>query len=1050
MNATSLDCSRACRRRTTFLASLTLAVGLLLALVAPASADHGTAVRIGVLHLRGAEVARQAWSPMIEHFSRQLPGTHFKLVPLDYAQLKPAVEQGLVDFIFTAAGQYVDLELAYGVTRIATVKSTGPNGDFAEYGGVVVVRADQERIRQVSDLRGKTLLIPDLTSFGGWQMQWREFRAMGLEPGKELTLVSSGNNEKTFLDLLAGKGDAASARSDVFERMVRDGKIKAADFRLVKFAAAPELYPYWVSTRLYPEWPFAKLRHTSDELAERLLVALLALPRDSVAARQAEIVGFTVPKDYGAVHALYRELELGPYVHRHIGWRDLVEHYSGPLLIAALVLILLVSALALYVALANRRLGRENAERRRAEATLQEVKTRTESYLETVGNIIVVLDPAGRIMLANRRANEVLGYAEGELEGQHWFTTAVPPDRRDLVQGSFERAMAKRTKLADTFEHEVLTRDGRRRLIAWNNRTLKDPSGNISALVGAGEDITERRAAEDELRLFARVFEGSAEGVLICNREGQIERINGAFTDITGYAAAEVQGQNPRLLASGRQSAEYFRQMWRDLELAGRWQGEIWNRRKNGEVFPEWLSISTITDSEGELLKYVGIFTDISQSKADQAQIHLLAYYDPLTNLPNRRLLSDRFDQSLAAARRNSRHLAVLFVDIDRFKQINDSLGHPIGDRVLEGVAERFKACVRESDSLARIGGDEFVLMLPDVELPEDAAVVALKCFEALKTPFRIDGHELLVTPSIGIALCPQDGETLDALIKAAETAMYAAKDAGRATYRFFTGDMNARIFARMLLENQLRKATERREFVLHYQPQLDVDSGKVIGVEALIRWNHPDQGLVYPGYFITVAEETGLITAIGRWVLEEACQQMATWHAAGLPKISVAVNVAAPQFHTADFYAHVTNALAQSGLDPRYLELELTESILVQDVEATLQMLRRFKALGVMLSVDDFGTGYSSLSYLKRFPVDRLKIDQSFVRGLTEDQNDRAIVGSVIAMGKNLKLRVLAEGVETAEHLAILKAEGCHEYQGYLFSKPVPATAIAALLGPT
>ncbi|HET6719628.1 MAG TPA: EAL domain-containing protein, partial [Rhodocyclaceae bacterium] len=666
---------------------------------------------------------------------------------------------------------------------------------------------------------------------------------------------------------------------------------------------------------------------------------------------------------------------------------------------------------------------------------------------EAVGSIIIVLDPAGRIMLANRRANEVLGYADGELEGQHWFTTAVPADQRAVVQDGFDRAMAKQIKLADTYEHQVLTRDGQRRLIAWNNRTLKDAAGNISALVGAGEDITERRAADDEIRLFARVFEGSAEGVLICNREGLIERTNRAFTDITGYSAAEALGQNPRLLASGRQTKEYFRQMWRDLELAGRWQGEIWNRRKNGEIYPEWLSISTIADSEGELLKYVGIFTDISQSKADQAQIHLLAYYDPLTNLPNRRLLSDRFDQSLAAARRNSRHLAVLFVDIDRFKQINDSLGHPIGDRVLEGVAERFKSCVRESDSLARIGGDEFVLMLPDVESPEDAAVVALKCFEVLKAPFRIDGHELLVTPSIGIALCPQDGETLDALIKAAETAMYAAKEAGRATYRFFTGDMNARIFARMLLENQLRKATQQREFVLHYQPQLDVESGAVIGVEALIRWNHPDQGLVYPGYFITVAEETGLITAIGRWVLGEACQQMASWHAAGLPKISVAVNVAAPQFHTPEFYTHVTDALAQSGLDPRYLELELTESILVQDVEATLQMLRRFKALGVMLSVDDFGTGYSSLSYLKRFPVDRLKIDQSFVRGLSEDQNDRAIVGSVIAMGKNLRLRVLAEGVETAEHLAILKAEGCHEYQGYLYSKPVPAAALAALL---
>ena len=1030
------------------LAALTLLLLFLTPVLSVSSvaAEAGPPVRLGVLSLRGADVARQAWSPMIEHLGRQLPGYRFELVPLDYAMLRPAVENKAVDFIFTAAGQYIDLEINYGVSRIATVKSTGPNGDFTEYGGVVVVRADQG-IRSVEELRGKILLIPDESSFGGWQAQWREFLALGLAPGKHFTLARSGNNEKTFLDLLDGKGDAAAARSDVFERMVRDGKLNPADFRLLKFPDAPEAYPYWVSTRLYPEWPLAKLRHTPDTLAEQLLVALLELRRDSPAARSAEIVGFTVPKDYGAVHALYRELGIGPYAAKPFDWREVLNQYSGPFLIVALILVVLISALALYVALANRRLGRENVVRRGVEVALQQEKLRSESYLEAIGSMIVVVDTAGRIMRANRRANEVLGYAEGELEGRHWFETAVPSDQRAVVQGGFERAMAHQVKLADAFEHEVITRDGRRRLIAWNNRTLKDDAGNICALVGAGEDVTERRAAEAEVRLFAQVFEGSAEGVVICDRDGRIERINRAFTEITGYSPVEAIGQNPRLLASGRQTPDFFRQMWREIELSGRWQGEIWNRRKNGEIYPEWMSISTIADRNGEPVKYVGIFTDVSQSKADQAQIHFLAYYDPLTNLPNRRLLGDRFDQSLAVARRNSRHLAVLFVDLDRFKQINDSLGHPIGDLVLEGVAERFKNCVRESDSLARIGGDEFVLMLPDVESPEDAAVVALKCFDALKGSFRIQDHDLRVTPSIGIALCPQDGETLDALIKAAETAMYAAKDAGRSTYRFFTGDMNARIFARMLLENQLRKATERREFVLHYQPQLDVGHGGVIGVEALIRWNHPDQGLVYPGYFITVAEETGLITEIGRWVLGEACRQMAEWHAAGLPKISVAVNVAAPQFHTAGFYSHVTDALTASGLDPRYLELELTESILVQDVEATLAVLKRFKALGVMLSVDDFGTGYSSLSYLKRFPVDRLKIDQSFVRGLTEDHNDRAIVGSVIAMGKNLKLRVLAEGVETAEHLAILKAEGCHEYQGYLFSKPVPAEALAALL---
>jgi diguanylate cyclase (GGDEF)-like protein/PAS domain S-box-containing protein len=602
-------------------------------------------------------------------------------------------------------------------------------------------------------------------------------------------------------------------------------------------------------------------------------------------------------------------------------------------------------------------------------------------------------------------------------------------------------------QLVGTYENEVLTAAGGVRTIRWSNRLIRDDFGRPVSVISAGEDVTEQRQVEQQVRLFARVFQSSVEGVMICDTLGHIISVNPAFSDITGYRADEVEGRNPNMLSSGRHDPEFYRRMWETIADCGQWQGEVWNRRKDGTVFPEWLSISSLHDEHGRVSNYIGVFSDISRQKSDQERIHFLAYYDALTHLPNRTLLADRFEQAAAMAQRSGRRLAILFIDLDRFKQVNDSLGHQMGDELLKVVAERFLSCVRDSDTLARLGGDEFILLLPDLADADDAVFVAEKCVDVLRLPAVIGGHELHVTPSIGIAVFPQDGQTLDALVKNADTAMYAAKDAGRNTFQFFTDDMNARIFARMLLENDLRLALERGEFLLYYQPQVEIESGEIIGVEALVRWQHPTQGLVYPGAFISVAEDCGLITALGDWVLREACRQNAAWQAAGLPPMVVAVNVSAPQFRMKDFYSSVTAALSLAGLDSHWLELELTESILIQDVEQTLCLLEDIKALGVSLSVDDFGTGYSSLSYLKRFPVDKLKVDQSFVRDLTTDADDHAIAASIIAMGHRLGLRVVAEGVESAEHLAILRDESCDEYQGYFFSRPVPAAAIEALL---
>ena len=466
--------------------------------------------------------------------------------------------------------------------------------------------------------------------------------------------------------------------------------------------------------------------------------------------------------------------------------------------------------------------------------------------------------------------------------------------------------------------------------------------------------------------------------------------------------------------------------------------------------------LQTATDGQVALLQQVNsrlVTATIEAHKlAEQvqtakAQLVHLAHHDVLTDLPNRLLLQDRLGQAIELARRQGRQLAVMFMDLDQFKHINDSLGHAVGDQLLQSVAQRLVACVRQSDTVSRQGGDEFVLLLPCIELAEDAALSAHKILVAIELPHRIGQHDLHISVSIGISIYPDDGQDAETLIKNADSAMYHAKESGRNTFEFFEQEMNARAVQRQSTEASLRRALERQEFVLHYQPKIDLQSGTIVGVEALIRWQHPQRGLLLPEQFVTIAEECGLILPIGRWVLREACHQAQAWLLAGLPPITVAVNTSAFEFRAKDFLENIRATLEDARLEPHYLELELTESALMRDVESTDSVLRMLAELGVKLAIDDFGTGYSSLSYLRKFPIDALKIDQSFVSQMTNNPDDTAIVSAVISMAKSLRLRVIAEGVETPEQLAFLLARQCDEGQGYHFGRPVAAQALANLL---
>ncbi len=565
---------------------------------------------------------------------------------------------------------------------------------------------------------------------------------------------------------------------------------------------------------------------------------------------------------------------------------------------------------------------------------------------------------------------------------------------------------------------------------------------------GVLSDITACRRAEERLRLAGAVLDSTRDGVLITDLQGNILMVNRACSMITGYSEAELRGQNPRLLQSGRHDCAFYQSMWASIQQIGYWQGELWNRRRNGELYPQRLSISTVCDERGTPTHYVGTFTDISQLKRTEEQLTQLVHYDPLTGLPNRLLGQSRLTHAVERAHRDRQRVGVLFIDLDRFKNVNDSLGHPVGDELLRAIAQRMRQRLRDEDTLARLGGDEFLVVLENLHRPEDAASTAQILFTLLAESFTLPaGQEVYINASIGISLYPEDGGSATELLQHADAAVHQAKEQGRNTYRFYTAALTRVAHERLDLEGRLRRALERNEFQLYYQPLLSVEEGRVFGVEALLRWQPAgEEGLMPPARFIPLAEETGLIVPIGEWVLRTACAQAQAWRQAGWPLL-LAVNLSVRQFQRQDISEQVCAVLADSGLPPDCLELEITESTLLERGSQAETTLAALKNLGVKLAIDDFGTGYSSLAYLKRFPIDKLKIDQSFVHDIPHDSGDMEIAAAIIALARNLRLEVLAEGVETPEQLTFLRAHGCDSYQGYLFSPPVPAERLGALL---
>ena len=691
---------------------------------------------------------------------------------------------------------------------------------------------------------------------------------------------------------------------------------------------------------------------------------------------------------------------------------------------------------------------RDVTERKQAETALLQTEANLHAMLDNSPYLTWLKDPAGRYLTINKvfanylhleDPRQAVGKTDLDLQPKELAEKYLADDAEVMV--SLKQKHVEESAFDGNMTHWVET----------FKTPIVDKNGQVLGTVGFARDISERKQAEAELRIAAAAFE-SQESLMITDADNVIMRVNSAFTENTGYTAEEVVGQTPSMLKSGRHNADFYRTMWKSILSTGAWQGEVWDKRKNGELFPAWLSISAVKRGDGGVTHYVGSYIDITERKAAEEKINLLAFYDPLTQLPNRRLLFDRLKLALISSARSKKKCALLFIDLDNFKILNDTLGHDVGDLLLQQVAQRLVPCVREGDTVARLGGDEFVVILEDLsEHSHEAAAqtksIGEKIITALNQPYQLATHEHLSTSSIGVVLFSGHEQEADELFKQVDIAMYQAKKSGRNTLCFFDPQMQNTINARAVLEGELRKAIENQQFQLHYQIQVDL-MRRPLGAEALIRWLHPERGLVLPEQFIALAEETGLILPIGKWVLETACAQLKTWQQEALTRdLILAVNVSARQFHQADFVAQVHTAVRSHAINPWQLKLERTESMLLENIEDTIATMNALKAIGVQFSLDDFGSGYSSLQYLKRLPLNQLKIDQSFIRNIAADNGDKAVVLAIIAMAQSMNLDVIAEGVETNMQRQLLLGKGCTHYQGYLFGRPAPIDEFEAQL---
>ena len=991
-------------------------------------------LRFAVLSLRPQPEMIARWSPVARYLGEKIPDHRVELLALDYPELEQAVRERRVDLVLTQPAHYVALSVAQQLyTPLATLVEKEQGLSLTEFGGVMLVMANNASIHRLADVGGQRIATSHRESFGGFQAQAFELLELGitLDPSR---IIETAHQDKVIAALREGKADVGFVRTGILEQMAREGKINLSDFRLLKSDKAPE-YPLLLSTRLYPQWALAAMPWLDKVTARQVAGAMLSLPDDSEVARQARISGFNIPGEYRSVERVMRALRVPPFDARVpllVVWEDhrLIVVSLGFLALSA-------TAWVLFMA------WRARQQRYLSVLALKESEKRFSDFAHAASDWFWEMDANLRFSYFSGRIQENLGIDPDVLMGKTRYELMAPEEINRKWNGH-QQQLEQHLPFKD-FEYRMLLPDGSMPYISASGQPVFDAEGHFAGYRGVGHDISLRKKAEAQLRQAATVFEHASEGIIITDPKGNILDVNAAFSEITGYERHEVLGQNPRMLNSGVQGPEFYASMWQTLVAKGCWSGEMMNRRKDGSVFAEKLSITVVPDVHGRPSLYVGMFHDITTLKEQQARLEHFAHYDALTQLPNRVLLADRLQQAIHQAERRGTELAVVYLDLDGFKAINDVHGHSTGDKLLIEVAARMRQALRDGDTLARLGGDEFVAVLLDFRGHAESAPILERLLLLAALPVRIEGVEMRVSASLGVTFFPQS-ENLDAdqLLRQADQAMYVAKQSGKNRYHIFDTDQDRAIRGRHESIERIRDALENQEFVLYYQPKINMRTGDVIGAEALIRWQHPEQGVLQPLQFLPLVEDHDLIKPIGDWVIETALQQMETWLAQGL-SLPVSVNVAGRQLQAPEFLDKLRVSLYQHPDVAKMLELEVLESSALEDIERISLLIAECHDLGVGFDLDDFGTGYSSLTYLKRLPAQTLKIDQSFVRDMLEDPDDLAILDGVIGLAESFQRRTVAEGVESDAHIQTLLRLGCDLGQGYAIAKPMPAADIPA-----
>ena len=1010
----------------TTLATLRLCLLAVICLWTATVQSSTSTVKIGVLAFRDIDTTRQQWLGLAEYLTTRIPDHQFEITPLHLDELTRATASEKFDFILTQPEHYVLLRSHHRLAAVATLVP----GPVSKFGGVIFTLANRNNINGLSDLRGKTVAAAHINSLGGFRTQQWILKKSGIDfPDEAKQIIYTGQPQDKVIDaVLAGKADVGFVRTGLIESLINEGKLDPRAIKIIN-PLKEKGFPLLLSTELYPEWPFSATHNAPDALIKAVTLALLEIPPDHPAAITGQFQSFMPPADYSALETMMLELRAHPDRLEYFDLRDIIEKYSREAIFALSALLILMLTALVHLMRSKQQVSAALRERA--------------SLLNSLGEGVYGVDNTGRCTFINPKALEMLGWSKQEIvgTGQHQLFHTQAPD------GSIHRhkdCPISRT-LSDEQKREgdawFCTKGGTHFPVHYSVTRIKGRGKNAGAVV-TFRDISDSRKADELVRIAAIAFE-TQEAMVVTDAKTNILQVNRAFTDVTGFSAEEAVGRTPAILKSGYHEPDFYKEMWSSIKLHGSWRGEIWNRRKNGEIYPEWLTISAVRNPQGETTHYVSTFIDITQRKEAEEQIQFLAFYDPLTRLPNRRLLHERILLALDSVTRNASYAALLVIDVDNFKTLNDSMGHDVGDLLLRQVALRLRESVGGDNTVARIGGDEFVVLLEELgaNLPEVLGHIehaARDMLAALGRPYQFGEIAHHCTASIGAVPFRNGTETTEGLLKSAEMAMYKAKRAGKNTLRFFDPTMQTEIEKLAVLERELRTALVENQFILHFQPQCD-QTGQSFGSEALIRWQHPTRGLLQPNDFISIAEETGLIVPIGQWVLEQACRQLAEWQKnPATAHLELAINVSVLQFQDSNFVALVNQALKDSGAPACLLKLEITESLLLQDSDAVIERMHTLKNhTGVSLSLDDFGTGYSSLSYLKRLPLDQIKIDRSFVQEISTNRNDASIAEAVIALGRSFGLKIIAEGVETEEQLKALIDKGCLSFQGYLFARP-------------